>query len=109
MGAVRDRLWLFGMPLLEQTTYEWAPAGYRMTAAEGALYLGLPNVLYVVQKDLPAPPFDSHARALAPFQQQVWSILGDSLATRDDLEEVTRLARRFPNPTFPISREEGLR
>lgn len=99
MATVRERLWLFGIPILEQTSCNWAPPGYRMTAAEGALYLGIPNVVYVVQKDLPAPPFDSYARALAPFQQQVWSILGDSLATRDDLEEVIRLAGRFPNVT----------
>jgi hypothetical protein len=70
MATVRDRLWLFGIPLVEETSCDWAPSGYRMTAAEGALYLGIPNVVYVVQKDLPAPPFDSYARALAPFQHE---------------------------------------
>jgi hypothetical protein len=101
VSTVRDRLWLFGMPIIKRHEERQAggllPPGRLMTAAEAALYLGTPNVLWVTQHDFPEPPFESYARPLAAFKRVVWSILGDSRSDRNDLEEVLRIAGEFPN------------
>jgi hypothetical protein len=103
VAAIRDKLWFFGTPIMQrQSERDWLPAGHPMTAAEAAGYLGIPNVLWVNQKDIPEPPFDGYARPLAPMKQLVWSILGDSLSHRNDLEEVIHLSERFPNITGGI-------
>jgi hypothetical protein len=101
MTSVRDKLWLFGMPVMERHAEAQSagalPPGRLMTAAEGAAYLGTPNVLWVTQHNVPEPPFDAYAETLAGFKRVVWSILGDSRSDRNDLEEVLRIAAKFPN------------
>jgi hypothetical protein len=97
--TVRDRLWLFGMPTKEPCTQRcgWLPQGRAMTILEAACYLGIPNALMVTQNDYPEPPFDDYARPLAPLKRVVWAIMGNSECTRNDLNEVIRLAGRYPN------------
>jgi len=97
--TVRDRLWLFGMPTKEPCTQRcgWLPPGRAMTILEAACYLGIPNALMVTQNDYPEPPFDDYARPLAPLKRVVWAIMGNSECTRNDLDEVIRLAGRYPN------------
>jgi len=69
-----------------------------MTPAEGALYLGVPNLIMVRYNDRPAPPFDQHARALSPLDRVVWSVVGAGGRTeRDEVVVVRDLASRFPN------------
>jgi hypothetical protein len=47
----------------------------RMTPAEGALYLGLPNVVFLRYIGIPMPAgFDSVARTLQPFKRVIWQI-----------------------------------
>ena len=80
----------------------WAiPGTSRMTPAEAAYYMGIPNCVMVVFDDLPRPPFYPHALALSPLKQVVWSVIGDAGSTRNDqesdLEEVLGLAERVPN------------
>jgi len=98
MSTVRDKLWLFGAPIIERRGERaGGPQEHRMTALEGACYLGLPNSLFVTQHNFPEPPFDSYARPLMCLKQVVWSILGDSRSDRNDLEEVLKIAAKFPN------------
>jgi hypothetical protein len=105
MSAVRDKLWLFGMPITERY-WEWQKKqgrqGHLMTTLEAAAYLGIPNALYVTQHNFPEPPFDSYARALVSMERVVWSVLGDSRSDRNDVDEVIRLAGEFPNITGGI-------
>src|SRR5207253_2551055 len=47
----------------------------RMTPAEGALYLGVPNVVFVRYIGKPMPSeFEHSARSLSPFKRVVWAI-----------------------------------
>jgi len=105
-ATVRDKLWLFGMPIKDpRQRAAWLPPlppGHQMTTFEAASYLGIHNALFVVQANFPEPPFDSYARTLLPLKRVVWSILGDSTSNRTDLDEVLRLAERFPNITGGI-------
>ena len=100
MSTVRDKLWLFGMPVMErhrERQESRSPAGHLMTTLEAATYLGIPNALYVTQHNFPEHPFESYARALVSMERVVWSILGDSLSDRNDIGEVIRIAESFPN------------
>lgn len=103
MNTIRDKLWLFGMPVIDRhRRRDWLPPGHLMTATEAACYLGIPNALWVVQHNFPEPPFDSYARPLSALKRVVWSVLGDSSSDRSDVDEVLRLAERFPNITGGI-------
>lgn len=111
MSHVRDRFWIWGHEAGSHTSPKarplWGiPGTSRMTPAEAAHYMGIPNCIMVVYDNLPKPPFLSHALALSPLQQVVWSIVGDAGSTRNDqesdLEEVLCLAGRVSNITGAI-------
>lgn len=101
--SVRDRLWLWGHEAGSHDTGWGIPRPSRMTPVEAAAYLGIPNLIMVVYGGKPEPPFDRHALAMRPLRQVVWSIVGDAGSKRNDqatdLDEVVRLAGRFPNIT----------
>jgi len=98
--TIRDWLWIWGH-------YEgshnnaWNLEGVsRMTPLEGAAYMGVPNLIMVRYRDLPAPPFDQYAIPLRSLQQVVWSIVGASGATgEEERDQVFDLARKSPNIT----------
>jgi len=106
MDLVRDRFWIWGHEAGSHTSRMskkmWAiPNKSRMTPAEAAAYMGIPNCVMVVFNNLPKPPFLRHALAFRPLKQVVWSLMGDASSTRNDqesdLEEILSLAGRFPN------------
>jgi hypothetical protein len=101
--TVRDRLWLFGMPV-EPILHPalWVPKGRLMTTLEAAMYLGIPNALWGVQRNFPEPPWDTHVRPLTPLKRVVLSALGEAASDRNDLDEVLRMAEQFPNVTGAI-------
>jgi hypothetical protein len=86
MSTVRDRLWYWGLGFRGPN-----PPTYPLD------YLGVPNGLVIIVKNQPEPPFEPLLRQLTSVQRVVWSVLGESLSTRDDLEAVTPLAAGFPN------------
>lgn len=102
MATLRDKLWLFGFPVDSHRGKTWLPEGRMMSTLEGACYLGIPNALVVVQADVPVAPFDRHVLPLTPLKRVVWSVLGDSKSYRNDVDEVLRLAEKFPNITGGI-------
>ena len=101
--TLRDRLWLFGSP-----TGSTAPHTNRrtvMSPAEGALYLGVPNV-YMNQANAGPeaklgrfdPPFDPYAVALRPFKRVLWGLVGSGgFTTADERREGLELILRTPN------------
>ena len=106
--TVRDRLWLWGHQAGSHTTGPakdiWKlPGESRITPAEAAEYMGIPNCILVVYADQPRPPFAPAARPMASLSRLVWSIVGDSGSTRNDrqtdLEEVLHLSAEMPNVT----------
>ena len=98
-GTVRDRLWMWGHEAGSHNHIKGIPSDSRMTPAEGAFYLGLPNLLLIRYRRRPEHPFQQFAFSLTPFKRVVWSITGDGGKT-DGEEEVVRvreLLGQFPN------------
>ena len=98
--TVRDRLWIFTVveggnnkkspasPNGNVKHYidDFAPGGSRMTPAEGAFWLGVPNLLFIRSNNLPAVPADQvnrrktsyqqYATSFQPLDRVVWSTVG---------------------------------
>ena len=108
---LKKYLWLWGQSAGTHHECEnniWnLPGENKMTPMEGAKYFGIPNMCRVVMGNKPAPPFDKDAEELLACEKVVWSIIGDDSSDRtskgvDDLDEVLRLAKKFPNITGGI-------
>ena len=101
MSKIRDHLWIFAHQEGSHNNRYGLPSPSRMTPAEGALYMGLENLIMVVFADKPEPPFDQSAKPLFFLKNVVWSIIGDANSKRNDekadLEEVIALSKKFPN------------
>jgi hypothetical protein len=120
--TVRDRLWIFTVveggnnkkspasPNGNAKHYidDFAPGGSRMTPAEGAFWLGVPNLLFIRSNNLPAAPADEVARRKTSYQQYatsfqplervVWSTVGaGGEGGMGELPATLSLAREFPN------------
>ena len=110
-STVRDHLWIFTVPAgldnpsLEAGKYR---GGSRMTPAEGAFYLDIPNLLLIRSNNLPRLPDSERGRAKTSFQQYaisfrpldrvVWSVVGSGgQGGMAELPYVLSLAKEFPN------------
>ena len=99
-GIVRDKFWIWGHHAGSHNDDWGLTATSRMTPAEGAFYLNVPNMILVRYNDLPEPPFEQYAVALRPLKQVVWSIVGAAGATENyEVEAARNLAAKFPNFT----------
>ncbi len=96
--VVRDKFWIWGHDAGSHDNQYGLQATSRMTPAEAAFYLGVPNLILVRYNDRPQPPFEQYALALRPLKQVVWSIVGAGGATAsDEVASACKLAARFPN------------
>jgi hypothetical protein len=109
--TLRDRFWLWGHEAgcyhrHANNAWHLPGASSRMTPAEGAFYLGIPNVMMVRFGNQPQPPFRQHALPLLPLRSFIWSIVGDSGSTdndrQPDVQAVLDLLPEFPNLTGTI-------
>ncbi len=99
-GTVRDRLWAWGNEAGVWSDTWGLPAVGRMSGAEGAMYLGLPNGLMVSHDGEPAPPLEQYAIAYRPLKRVMWSIVHSGGATDAGYtDHVLDIAARFPNFT----------
>lgn len=112
-GTVRDRLWVFCNPV--NADYDYVRRRSVMTPLEGAIYLGVPNMIMVNQYPdrhggpLPRPdedgwyqpwepPFEQYAFPLQLEKRVVWSIVGaGGVTTASEREQVLAMARKTPN------------
>jgi len=98
MSTVRDHLWIFSH---REGSYnnEWGlPGDSRITPAEAAYYLNVPNLIMVGYKNLPRPPFDRYAISFRPLARVVWAVVGEAgRSSEADRQHVLDLAARFPN------------
>ena len=101
LDKVRDRLWIWCHEAGSNNGLYGLPGESRMTPAEAAFYMGLPNLIMVVYENKPKPPFDRLAVSFRPLKRVVWSIVGDSSSDRNnkepDIDAVTSIAAKFPN------------
>ena len=106
MATVRDRLWIWGHEAGSHSALNakgmWGALGpSRITPAEAAYYMGIPNCVMVVYGNRPEPPFDQYTLAMSPLDRIVWSVMGDAGSTRNDeesdLQAVLDAAAKHPN------------
>lgn len=107
MSTVRDRFWIFTC-VAGSDNDSLAKGGFaqgsRMTPAEGAFYLGVPNLMLIRWRGLPTlAEFDRYARSFAPLDRVVWSIVGSGGdKVGDEVGPVLDVAERFGNVTGVI-------
>src|SRR5262245_35477496 len=95
MPTLRDHLWLWAHEAGSHDTGYDTPAPSRMTPAEAAFYLDIPNLIMVRYLGNPAPPFDRYAVSFRPLRRVVWSIVGAAGKTEaDERAHVLDLAGR---------------
>lgn len=113
--TVRDRLWVFCCVAGSDDNYLQEanpPRTSRMTPAECAFYLDVPNLMMIQWQGKPAPPFDQYAIPFRPLKQTVWSLVGSGGETASaERKAVLDFAERCPNLTGFIMddffREDG--
>ncbi|NUQ62176.1 MAG: hypothetical protein HUU20_06795 [Pirellulales bacterium] len=118
--TVRDRLWIFTCA----ANSDFPHIGRRsvMTPAEGAFYLGVPNILMVQSSEGEAPygrlqpPLAQYNVALEPLKRVVWSVVGSGgFHSPEETREVLEMAKTTPNfagimfDDFFTGRTEGSR
>lgn len=97
MEIIRDRLWIWGHEAGSHNSGWNIPGRSRMTPAEGAFYLGVPNLIMVQYAGKPSPPFDQYAIPFRALKNVAWSIVGAGGQTQDkERAHVLELAGRFP-------------
>jgi hypothetical protein len=95
--TLRDRFWIWSHVAGSYKGIFGLPDS-RMTPVEGAVYLGVPNVLFIRFHEKPEMPFDQYAIAFRPFKRVVWSLVGASgQSSEEERKHVLDLAGRFPN------------
>jgi len=109
--TVRDRMWIFTVHAggddssLENGGFR---GGSRMTPAEGAFWLNVPNLLLIRSSNIPRLPggeqwraktcFEQYAISFQPLDRVVWSVVGSGgKGGMEELSPVIQLARQFPN------------
>ena len=110
--TVRDRLWIFTVVAgMNNDRLEdgGVRGGSRMTPAEGAFYLGVPNLIMVRERGLPHRPsheknwkartsFEQYAISFRPLKRVVWSVVGSGGNIQgDEVSWLLELAGKFPN------------
>jgi len=109
-STVRDRLWIFTVfaggdnASLESGGVR---GGSRMTPAEGAFWLNVPNLLLIRSSNLPPLPegpwraktsFEQWAISFQPLDRVVWSVVGSGgKGGMSELPPVISLAKKYPN------------
>ena len=113
--TAKDAFWLWGHEAGSHNSQYGLQGCSRMTPAEAAYYLGIPNMIMVRYHGQPEPPFHQHALALSPLARVVWSIVGAGGTTQtEEVNLILDLAARFPNVCaaimddfFNVEREDG--
>jgi hypothetical protein len=93
-------MWMWGHEAGSHDTGYNIERTSRMTPAEAAIYMDIPNMIMVRYRDKPEIPFDQHAIAFRPLKEVYWSVVGaGGRNSQDELVHVLDLAKRFPNIT----------
>jgi hypothetical protein len=99
-SIVRDKLWLWAHDSGSHNESWGLPKHSRITPAEAAFYLGIPNLIMVRYLGLPSLPFDQYAIPFRALKQVVWSVVGATGQTDPkEKKHVLELAGRELNIT----------
>jgi hypothetical protein len=99
--TVRDKLWIFTVFAGGDDQGWGLPKSSRMTPAEAAFYLGVPNLLFIRSgANPPLPLFEQWAIPFRPLKRVLWSLVGSGgVSAGEERVRALQLARRFPNIT----------
>ena len=97
--TVRDKLWIFTCPAGGDNDQWGLPKPSRMTPAEGAFYLNVPNLMMIRWKGIPPlDKFEQYAIPFRPLKRVAWSIVGSGGQINEgETTAALDLARRCPN------------
>jgi hypothetical protein len=99
-STVQDKLWLWGHDAGAHNEGWGLPGPSRITPAEAALYMGIPNLIMVRYLGRPPLPFDQYALPLRALGRVVWSVVAASGQTDErERAHVLDLAARHPKIT----------
>src|SRR5947207_967677 len=99
-STLRDRLWVWGHDAGSHNDGWGLPGPSRITPAEAAFYLGIPNLIMVRYKGRPPLPLDQFAVPLRALRRVVWSAVGAHGQTdEEERSHVLDLAAHHPNVT----------
>ncbi|MEI6511707.1 MAG: hypothetical protein WCO51_00325 [bacterium] len=101
VDTVRDHLWIWAHPAGSHNNGWGLEKKSRMTPVEGAVYMGIPNIMFISYGGKPSlDEFETYAISFRPMKQIIWSVTGasdgKSIANQP---EVLDIAKRFPNIT----------
>ena len=112
-NTVRDRLWLFGVPADgPRLFYEGAGyrGGSRITPAEGAHWLGVPNLMFITQPWNQPPAMarekawktvttkEQYAISFQSLKRVQWAAVGSGgLGGLAEVPDIVTLAKDYPN------------
>ena len=104
-ATVKDRLWVWG----HDVSFDWepreegtTPAKNRMTPVEGAVYMGVPNIMFIQYNGVPASPFEQYYTPFKAMKQVYWTLSDNSNKAHslgEAQEHVYQLAAENPNIT----------
>lgn len=113
-STVRDRLWLWSHVGGSYNGMFGLPGNSRMTPAEAAFYMAIPNIFMLHRNATPEPPLEQYALAFEPLREVVWGIVGEAGTTQEsEREMVLKLALHNPKITgvvmddFFTSKKDG--
>jgi hypothetical protein len=97
--TVRDRMWIFTVYAGGDNEGWGLPRPSRMTPAEAAFYLGVPNLLFIRSHEQPPLElYEQWAIPLRPLKRVLWSLVGSGGKTAEtERKRALELARRCPN------------
>jgi hypothetical protein len=73
--TVRDSLWLWSHVAGSYNGAYNLPGKSRITPAEAAYYMSIPNIYMIHLKDKPEPPLEQYALAFKPLREVVWGVV----------------------------------
>jgi hypothetical protein len=96
--TVHDHLWIWTHAAGVHTRWGLQKAS-RMTPVEGAVYLDVPNLLFIRFEGKPSlAEYRQYAISFRPMKNVVWSLVGSSgLTAAEDRTLALELAGQFPN------------
>lgn len=98
-------MWIWAV----DASYDWGahedgttPAKNRMTPVEGAVYMGVPNIMFIQYNGVPAAPFEQYYTPFKAMKQVYWTLSDNSNKAHSlgpEQEHVYKLAADNPNIT----------
>ncbi len=104
-ATVRDRLWVWS----HDASFDWpaheageTPGKNRMTPVEGAVFRGVPNVMFIQYQGIPAAPFEQYYTPFKAMKQVYWTLSNNGNQVHQlgkEQDHVFQLAAARPNIT----------